>query len=272
MVALSCALMLVPVARGAPTPTPTPTPLDSLHRARSTLAAMAAQVRSPVARRALDSSAAALGRATAPTLWLDPKHVVAPSYGLSVFVECRAALLALEHAPAGSVAPTALARIEAQILAADRALAAGSIRQAAGGAGGLLSRARGMVLSGDRWSVTSRMDLGAEQYGAGWRDAFQALTELVVTRTTLLPAGALSAAAHAALGNPRIAPAGVRFVNGRPGLLDAGRPEVLFVGTESCRFCALERWGLVVALSQFGTFSSLHLSQSTWRRRSRRAP
>jgi Domain of unknown function (DUF929) len=259
MVALLVGLVLVPVAHGAARPTP----LAGLRQARSALAGLAAQVRSPAVRGRLGASAAALGRASAPSLWLDPQHVVAPLYGLSVFVESRAALLALERVPAGSVAPARLAAIEAQILASDRAVAEGSIRQALHGPGGLLARARGMVLSGDRWAVTSRFDLGAEQYGAGWRDAFQALTNLVITRATLLPAGALSAGAQAALSNPRVAPAGVRSAGGRPGLARARKPEVLFVGTETCRFCAVERWGLVAALSQFGMFSNLHLSQST---------
>jgi hypothetical protein len=35
-------------------------------------------------------------------------------------------------------------------------------------------------------------------------------------------------------------------------------PEVLFVGSEFCPFCAAERWPLVVALARFGTFQVLH--------------
>jgi hypothetical protein len=40
-------------------------------------------------------------------------------------------------------------------------------------------------------------------------------------------------------------------------------PVVLFVGTEFCSFCAAERWPLVVALSRFGTFTSLSDAQSS---------
>ena len=40
------------------------------------------------------------------------------------------------------------------------------------------------------------------------------------------------------------------------------RPEVLFVGSEFCPFCAAERWPLVVALARFGTFTRLHNSSS----------
>ena len=37
-----------------------------------------------------------------------------------------------------------------------------------------------------------------------------------------------------------------------------GKPEVLFVGSEFCPFCAAERWSVVVALARFGTFTTLH--------------
>lgn len=36
-----------------------------------------------------------------------------------------------------------------------------------------------------------------------------------------------------------------------------GKPRVLYVGSEYCPYCAAERWGLVVALSRFGTFTNL---------------
>lgn len=40
-------------------------------------------------------------------------------------------------------------------------------------------------------------------------------------------------------------------------------PLVVYVGTEYCAFCAAERWPLVLALSRFGTFSSLYDMQSS---------
>ncbi len=119
-----------------------------------------------------------------------------------------------------------------------------------------------MILSGDRWAATSRVDLGAVQYGAAWQEAFEALTLLVELRGELVSPVSLGTAAENALGRTAIAPAGVRALAGRAPLARAGKPEVLFVGTESCRFCAIERWGLVAALSQFGSFANLHLGQS----------
>jgi Domain of unknown function (DUF929) len=36
-----------------------------------------------------------------------------------------------------------------------------------------------------------------------------------------------------------------------------GRPEVLYVATEYCPYCAAQSWALLVALSRFGTFTGL---------------
>ncbi len=51
-------------------------------------------------------------------------------------------------------------------------------------------------------------------------------------------------------------------LTGQPPLDSAGKPEVLFVGAEFCPFCGSERWALIVALSRFGHFSTLHNMQS----------
>lgn len=42
-----------------------------------------------------------------------------------------------------------------------------------------------------------------------------------------------------------------------------GKPEVLYVGAEYCPYCAEQRWALVVALSQFGSFSGLEQTHSS---------
>ncbi len=46
-------------------------------------------------------------------------------------------------------------------------------------------------------------------------------------------------------------------------LMSGGKPEILFVGEESCPYCAAERWALTAALSRFGTFSGLHFIHSS---------
>ena len=44
---------------------------------------------------------------------------------------------------------------------------------------------------------------------------------------------------------------------GHEVLTDGGKPAVVYVGAEYCPFCAMQRWALIVALSRFGTFTSL---------------
>jgi hypothetical protein len=53
-------------------------------------------------------------------------------------------------------------------------------------------------------------------------------------------------------------------VDGTP-LTENGKPEVLFIGSEYCPFCAAQRWAMVNAFSRFGTFtglSTIHSSSS----------
>jgi hypothetical protein len=217
------------------------------------------------ALRGLTSEGAAyqkLRAATAAPLWVDPSNAVAPPHGRAVFADTRGALTDLEPQLASSARPPGVIHAETLILAADRDLAETMIRQAAGGAG-LLARARGMILSGDRWAATVRVDLAAEQYGAAWVDAFGALTPLVVTSATSVPLGALGDAAEDALASRRISLSSVQSVLNQPPLTQAGLPEVLLVAPDICAGCALESWGVVEALSQFGVFTNLHLSQST---------
>src|SRR5580700_9849016 len=45
-------------------------------------------------------------------------------------------------------------------------------------------------------------------------------------------------------------------VNGTP-LTGNGKPEVLFIGSEYCPYCAAQRWAMVNAFSRFGTFTGL---------------
>jgi hypothetical protein len=47
-----------------------------------------------------------------------------------------------------------------------------------------------------------------------------------------------------------------------PALTADGKPKVLYVGADWCPFCAAERWPLTVALSRFGTFTGLKITNS----------
>jgi hypothetical protein len=46
-------------------------------------------------------------------------------------------------------------------------------------------------------------------------------------------------------------------------LTQNGKPEVLFVGSEYCPFCAAQRWAMVNAFSRFGTFTGLTTTHSS---------
>jgi hypothetical protein len=99
-------------------------------------------------------------------------------------------------------------------------------------------------------------------YTNAWRSAYRALDLLVVAEITHVPASTLAAAADNALGSPVIGLAGPRIRHGKPPLRSGGRPELFYAGSEACPFCAIERWGMIVALSQFGRFSAVPLMQS----------
>lgn len=47
-----------------------------------------------------------------------------------------------------------------------------------------------------------------------------------------------------------------------PSLTTKGKPRVLYMGAEYCPYCATERWGIVAALSRFGSFRGLRLTHS----------
>jgi hypothetical protein len=50
-----------------------------------------------------------------------------------------------------------------------------------------------------------------------------------------------------------------------PALTANGKPEFLYIGAEFCPACAAQRWAMVVALSQFGTFENLQQTRSAVR-------
>jgi len=47
-----------------------------------------------------------------------------------------------------------------------------------------------------------------------------------------------------------------------PPLTAHGKPEVLYVATEYCPYCATQSWAMIVALSRFGTFTGLRTIRS----------
>ncbi|MEM0154357.1 MAG: DUF929 family protein [Methanothrix sp.] len=46
-------------------------------------------------------------------------------------------------------------------------------------------------------------------------------------------------------------------------LTSNGMPEMLYIGADYCPFCAITRWGMIIALMRFGNFTQLHYMTSS---------
>ncbi len=88
----------------------------------------------------------------------------------------------------------------------------------------------------------------------GGADASQA-SAAVVTDVTTVPAATLDAVGAGDV-------ASVPKKIDAPDLTVDGLPQLLYVGADYCPFCAAERWPVVVALSRFGTWSTLGATSS----------
>lgn len=93
---------------------------------------------------------------------------------------------------------------------------------------------------------------GAKAAVSGGQGA--ALPASVMKDVATVPAATLDSVGPGAV--PSFDKTPMKTVSGSP-LAKGGKPEVLFVGAEWCPFCAAERWSIAVALSRFGTFSSV---------------
>jgi len=80
----------------------------------------------------------------------------------------------------------------------------------------------------------------------------------VTSEVTSVPASTLNAVGA---GGSSLS-GGIKSISGN-ALTSNGKPEVFFLGAEYCPFCAANRWGLIVALSRFGTFSGLKTISSS---------
>ena len=96
--------------------------------------------------------------------------------------------------------------------------------------------------------------------GAPWRPpsvtgTYQ-LPAGVVALVERVPVSALIASAQAQLGRGQVTPP-EKLPAAAPKLGSGGRPEIMFICAEYWSKCAAERWALVMALSKFGTFTTL---------------
>ena len=71
-----------------------------------------------------------------------------------------------------------------------------------------------------------------------------------------VPVSALIANAQAQLGHGQVTPP-EQLPAAAPKLRSGSRPEIMFICAEYWSKCAAERWALVMALSKFGTFTTL---------------
>ena len=232
-------------------------------KARSTVAALAHQTSSGSVQSVAAAAERALSRASAQPLWIDARHAAAPSYGDRVFSNSVAGLADLQRlGPSSLRGVTGAIRL---VVGANRQLAVGAISQARGGNAQVLVAANRELAAGDRKDATGRLAAAVHSYTEAWEHAFSALAGLVAAKATTVPSSALAAAAQEALGSRKIALAGPTLHSSQQPLMLDGKPELFFAGSEACPFCAVQRWGLIVALGQFGTFSNLHLMQSSTR-------
>jgi hypothetical protein len=52
-------------------------------------------------------------------------------------------------------------------------------------------------------------------------------------------------------------------ISGQNVTMVGGKPAVIYVGADFCPFCAITRWGFIIALMRFGTFSKLNYMTSS---------
>ena len=255
-VGILCCLMLGAAAAAAAASAPR----AALLRAQARVHALAAQTPTRSTGLAAADANRYLALATFPELWINPREADAPAYGTRVFTDSAAALRDLEILSRASVpGASAASRL---IVGAARGLAAGMITQAHGGNQNELAAARRALADGGRDASRGRLDAAMRSYTRAWKGAYAALTGVIVGEATSVPAAALAAAAENALGSRQIGLVGPMTTSGQPPLSAGGKPEVFFAGAEGCPFCGVERWGMIVALAQFGSFSNLHLMQS----------
>jgi hypothetical protein len=231
-----------------------PAPRDALRQALRQVRALAPQTSSNTGPAR--AAASALAHATVPGLWLNDREADAPPYGKNVFAASGQAVEDLAGSSHGGTTAVEL------ILAADRGLAEDAIAEAQGGPSAVLATAGKALSAGDRQAHAGRLPSAVASYAAAWQSAYDALAHLVAGKITSVPSATLEAAAEQALGAARFGMAGPRIEQGLTPLTSGGKPEVFYAGSEACPFCGVQRWGMIVALSQFGTFSNIHLMQS----------
>lgn len=80
----------------------------------------------------------------------------------------------------------------------------------------------------------------------------------VLQQVTSVPASVYDTVGTGGVANP------LNVAKSQPPLKGGnGNPEIFYAGAEYCPYCAAERWGIITALSRFGTFSNVSLIRSS---------
>jgi hypothetical protein len=83
----------------------------------------------------------------------------------------------------------------------------------------------------------------------------------VAKEVTSIPASEFDTVGQGPAGSNAVDP--LKPITGVSELSANGKPEVLFIGEQSCPYCGAERWAITAALSRFGTFSNLSFIHSS---------
>ncbi|MGC8587332.1 MAG: DUF929 family protein [Candidatus Micrarchaeia archaeon] len=95
----------------------------------------------------------------------------------------------------------------------------------------------------------------------------QSNSKYLVSMDNVALNSSMLAALH--LPNSVFAKVGIGSASNFPTVINApaisiyGKPAIVYIGADYCPYCAAERWGLVLALSRFGNFTSLHYMTSS---------
>jgi hypothetical protein len=218
-------------------------PLVELGQARSQVQAQIGQADSS-GKGALNDAVDELSVATAPSLWSGPSEPVPPPYGDAVFNGAEAALEALariRHDP--TISQSALTAASSAIVNACAEVASAARQQAGLG---------GHPRSGSVQRAQGEFD-----------SAFHVLGVTVTHEATGVPQSTIEAAASNYLSSEKGELLAIPQSITGPTLTVKRKPEFFYFGAEGCPFCGVDRWSVVVALAQFGTFPPLALSVSS---------
>lgn len=214
-------------------------PLEELQQARSSATSLqgTGDIR---AKAALGAAAAYLGVATTASLWVDESDAVPPPEGEAVYTNSSTANKELKRILTDqTVSSAAVLAIEDEISEAQSNLAHIALEEVQGS-----TSAPGAAVS-------------------KWKKAFSTLSKQITRATATVPQSTVEQAASNYLANEEHELDAIPQPITGPPLTLEGKPELFYFGAEGCPFCAVQRWSMVVALAEFGKFSTLPVSVSS---------